>query len=132
MPQSSPFKIILSPAERSELESRAERYTLPYFQVVRARMILYASEDMPNDDIARRLDTRREVVSLWRKRFFEERLAGLCDATGRIFGLMPHSEAFVRFTAHPECTAQPGRASSPGQGLQIFENAYKEAVRVSS
>ena len=30
-----------------------------------------------NDQIAARLDTRREVVSIWRKRFFEERLAGL-------------------------------------------------------
>ena len=77
MPQSSPFQIKLSPAERSELERRADRYTLPYFQVVRARMILYASEDMSNDDIAKRLDTRREVVSLWRKRFFKERLAGM-------------------------------------------------------
>jgi phosphoribosylformylglycinamidine synthase len=58
----------------------------------------------------------------------EERLAGLCDPTGRIFGLMPHPEAFVRWTAHPEWSAQPGRASSPGQGLAIFENAYQEAL----
>jgi phosphoribosylformylglycinamidine synthase len=59
----------------------------------------------------------------------DHRLAGLCDPTGRIFGLMPHPEAFVRWTAHPEWTAQPGRASSPGQGLQIFENAFQEARR---
>ena len=59
----------------------------------------------------------------------EERLAGLCDQTGRIFGLMPHPEAFVRWTAHPEWTAQPARASAPGQGLAIFENAYQEALR---
>jgi phosphoribosylformylglycinamidine synthase subunit PurQ / glutaminase len=59
----------------------------------------------------------------------EERLAGLCDQTGRIFGLMPHPEAFVRWTAHPEWTAQPGRANSPGQGLAIFENAFQEATR---
>jgi phosphoribosylformylglycinamidine synthase len=61
----------------------------------------------------------------------EERLAGLCDATGRIFGLMPHPEAFIRWTAHPEWTAQPGRAASPGQGLAIFENAYKEALNAT-
>ncbi|OFZ22536.1 MAG: hypothetical protein A2X94_02735 [Bdellovibrionales bacterium GWB1_55_8] len=58
----------------------------------------------------------------------EERLAGLCDATGRILGLMPHPEAFVRWTSHPEWTAQPGRASAPGQGLALFENAYQEAL----
>jgi transposase len=40
-------------------------------------MILMAAEGLSNDDIAARLDTRREVVSMWRKRFFEERLPGL-------------------------------------------------------
>lgn len=59
----------------------------------------------------------------------EERLAGLCDATGRIFGLMPHPEAFVRWTAHPEWTAQAARAGAPGQGLVLFENAFQEASR---
>ena len=77
MPRSSPFPITLSPAEATELRRRAGKYTLPYFQVIRARMILHAAEGLSNDEIAERLDTRREVVSLWRKRFFEERLAGL-------------------------------------------------------
>ncbi len=40
-------------------------------------MILMAADGLTNDQIAARLDTRREVVSLWRKRFFAERLAGL-------------------------------------------------------
>jgi phosphoribosylformylglycinamidine synthase len=61
----------------------------------------------------------------------EERLAGLCDSTGRIFGLMPHPEVFTRWTAHPEWTLQPARANGPGQGLAIFENAFQEAIRVS-
>ena len=77
MPQNSPFSIVLRPEERRELELRAGKYTLPYFQVIRARMILHAAEGLSNDEIAQRLDTRREVVSLWRKRFFEERLVGL-------------------------------------------------------
>ena len=77
MPRSSPFAIVLRPDERRELEVRAAKYTLPYFQVIRARMILHAAEGLSNDQIAERLDTRREVVSLWRKRFFEERLTGL-------------------------------------------------------
>ena len=77
MPRASPYPIILRQEERRELEARAAKYTLPYFQVLRARMILHAAEGLTNDQIAQRLDTRREVVSLWRKRFFEERLAGL-------------------------------------------------------
>ncbi|HEY5892906.1 MAG TPA: helix-turn-helix domain-containing protein [Chthoniobacterales bacterium] len=44
-------------------------------------MILLAAQGLANDEIARRLDTRREIVSLWRKRFFEERLPGLEDAS---------------------------------------------------
>ena len=59
----------------------------------------------------------------------EERLAGLCDTTGRVFGLMPHPEAFIRWTSHPEWTTQPARASAPGQGLVIFENAFQEVAR---
>ena len=77
MPRSSPFVSRLSSAEAAELDRRAAKYTLPYFQVQRARMILMAAEGLSNDQIALRLDTGRDVVSLWRKRFFRERLAGL-------------------------------------------------------
>jgi len=77
MPRISPFSIVLSAAEKKELVRRAAKYTLPYFEVHRAKMILHAAAGLPNDEIARRLDTRREVVSLWRKRFFTERLPGL-------------------------------------------------------
>ncbi len=77
MPRSSPFPIILSSSEETELRRRAAKYTLSYFQVQRARIILYAADGIANEEIARRLDTRREVVSLWRKRFFADRLAGL-------------------------------------------------------
>lgn len=77
MPRESPFYIKLSTEETAELSRRATRYTLPYFEVVRAKMILMAAEGVSNDEIAARLNTRREVVSQWRKRFFKERLAGL-------------------------------------------------------
>jgi transposase len=59
------------------LEAQARRYTLPYRDVVRAKIVLMAAQGMDNDEIAWRLDTRREIVSKWRKRFFEERMAGL-------------------------------------------------------
>ena len=77
MPRTSPFQIELSSAEAAELQRRAAKYTLSYFQVQRAKMILLAAEGGGNDQIAKRLDTRREVVCFWRKRFFLERLAGL-------------------------------------------------------
>ncbi len=77
MPRVSPFRIELSAQEAAELNRRAVRYTLPYFEVVRAKMILMAAQGIGNDEIAARLDTRREIVSQWRKRFFKDRLAGL-------------------------------------------------------
>jgi hypothetical protein len=77
MPRKSPYHIELSANEAAELNRRAVRYTLPYFEVVRAKMILMAALGIDNDEIAARLDTRREVVSQWRKRFFTDRLAGL-------------------------------------------------------
>jgi phosphoribosylformylglycinamidine (FGAM) synthase-like amidotransferase family enzyme len=59
----------------------------------------------------------------------EEGIAGLCDSTGRIFGLTLHPESFIRWTAHPEWTMAPQRANAPGQGLALFENAYQESMR---
>src|SRR5712672_576116 len=93
MPRRSPYRIVLSASEKRELARRAAKYTLPYFQVIRARMILHAAEGLANDEIAERLDTRREVVSLWRKRFFTERLAGLEERSrpGRPRSFSPRS-----------------------------------------
>lgn len=93
MPRTSPFRIVLSREEFRELSRRAMKYTLPYYQVVRAKMILLAAVGMSNDEIASSLHTRREIVSLWRKRFFEERLAGLEDQPrpGRPRGFSPRA-----------------------------------------
>lgn len=77
MPRVSPYFIELSQPEERELLRRSMKYTLPYFEVLRAKMILLAGQGLSNDQIAKRLDTRREVVSMWRKRFFEDRLSGL-------------------------------------------------------
>ncbi|MBN8730170.1 MAG: helix-turn-helix domain-containing protein [Acidobacteria bacterium] len=67
----------MSEEEARELSRRATRFSLSYWHVVRAKMILFAARGMNNDEIAARLDTRREVVSRWRKRFYQLRLAGL-------------------------------------------------------
>lgn len=77
MPRESPFVIALTPEERRALSSLAAKYTSPYRDVIRARIILYAAAGLSNDQIAVRLDTPRQVVSKWRKRFFKRRLAGL-------------------------------------------------------
>jgi phosphoribosylformylglycinamidine synthase len=50
-------------------------------------------------------------------------VAGLCDATGRIFGLMPHPEAFVTRHQHPRWTRE--ELPEEGAGLQVFKNAVE-------
>lgn len=50
-------------------------------------------------------------------------VAGLCDATGRVLGLMPHPERFVDPTQHPRWTRQPRR--EVGDGLRVFQNAIR-------
>jgi transposase len=77
MPRKCPFRIELSPAERAHLEATARKYTSPYRDVIRAKIVLYAAAGFDNDEIAARLDTPRQIVSKWRKRFFRERIAGL-------------------------------------------------------
>ena len=57
MPRTSPYRIVLTEDERRHLETTARRYTSPYREVVRARIVLYAAEGLGNDEIAARLDT---------------------------------------------------------------------------
>ena len=59
MPRRSPFAIRLTEGERRLLEQQARRYTSPYWEVVRTRVVLLAAEGLGNDEIARRLDMPR-------------------------------------------------------------------------
>lgn len=63
--------------------------------------------------------------------------AALCDPSGRIFGMMPHPEAFVRWTQHPEwtrtrerCRRQGQEPPVEGQGLAFFRQAVAAFQRV--
>jgi len=60
-------------------------------------------------------------------------IAGICDPSGRIFGLMPHPEAFNHYTNHPgwtrkkEARIRQGKKleSNEGEGVKIFRNAVE-------
>jgi phosphoribosylformylglycinamidine synthase I len=64
-------------------------------------------------------------------------IAGICDPTGRIFGLMPHPEAFHSYMNHPDWTSKRERLSREGKslekkegdGIKIFRNAVEYAER---
>lgn len=77
MPRSSPFEIKLSRDQRRSLQAVTRRYSSPYRDVVRAKVVLYAAQGLSNQEIASRVDLPRQIVSKWRKRFFQEGMAGL-------------------------------------------------------
>ena len=57
--------------------------------------------------------------------------AGLCDPSGRIFGLMPHPDAFLYPFQHPDWFRRPSGDDGPteGAGLAIFRNGVEAAAR---
>ena len=62
-----------------------------------------------------------------------EDIAGICDPTGRIFGLMPHPEAYNHFTNHPDWTRKTQLRKREGKaldqemtiGIKLFENGVE-------
>jgi len=60
-------------------------------------------------------------------------IAGICDPTGRIFGLMPHPEAYNNWTNHPNWALKKEKArrenktfgNGPTPGIRMFQNAVE-------
>ena len=85
-----------------------------------------------NEGIREKLEKKNQIVAQyvddkgnladypWNPNGSELNIAGICDETGRIFGLMPHPEAFLFSQNHPRWTRQK---ILEGQGLKIFKNA---------
>jgi phosphoribosylformylglycinamidine synthase len=54
----------------------------------------------------------------------ERGIAGICDPSGRVFGLMPHPEAFLVLENHPDRR----RSSRDEPGIDLFENGVRAAL----
>lgn len=65
--------------ERAELEHRVRSHTTPQRAARRARVVLLAAEGMANRQIAAEVGMDEHNVSIWRRRFDQERLAGVDD-----------------------------------------------------
>ena len=107
---------------------------------------LYAS-----DEVIERLEENRQVVLRYADRSGAPAggawpanpngsihdIAGICDPTGRVFGLMPHPEAFNHFTNHPlwtrrkESLRRSGVVDTPveGDGIAVFRNAVEYVMK---
>ncbi|MCM8796608.1 MAG: phosphoribosylformylglycinamidine synthase I [Candidatus Omnitrophica bacterium] len=58
----------------------------------------------------------------------QENIAGICDKSGRVFGLMPHPERHAYPQQHPRWTAKGNKKT--GDGFQIFRNGVEYARKM--
>lgn len=80
-----------------------------------------------NQIVAQFVDEKGELAGYpWNPNGSELNIAGICDETGRIFGLMPHPEAFLFPQNHPRWTRE--EIQECREGLKVFKNGV-EAVR---
>lgn len=63
----------------------------------------------------------------WNPNGSDRHIAGICDSTGRIFGLMPHPERYLSRPNHPRWTRED--LPEEGDGVAIFRNAVEYAQR---
>jgi len=75
MKAASPLSV--SAEQRGLLEKMARSSSLPHRQVIQARAMLWASEGVANEEIARRCEVDSDAVRRWRKRFIERGVAGV-------------------------------------------------------
>lgn len=79
MPVTSPFVIVLTAAEETELTARAFSGRTEYRDRVRAQIVLAAAAGVANASIAANLGLCVDTVRRWRRQFHTERLEGLAD-----------------------------------------------------
>ena len=70
-------RIVLAPPERRELKRRARKRSLAAELVKRAEVILMLAAGHSYREIRQRLDCSDEYIREWKRRFQEDRLAGL-------------------------------------------------------
>ncbi|MBV9792306.1 MAG: IS630 family transposase [Actinobacteria bacterium] len=79
MPNPVAVVVVLTDAERAQLEAWARRPKSAQALALRSRIVLAAAEGLGNTQVAERLGVRRATARLWRGRFAEHRLDGLLD-----------------------------------------------------
>src|SRR5829696_6622891 len=71
--------LVITDAERAELQRRVRAHTSPQRAAKRAQIVLLAADGLPNRQIAPMVGMNEHTVAQWRRRFETERLAGLQD-----------------------------------------------------
>ncbi|MFH0772050.1 MAG: phosphoribosylformylglycinamidine synthase I [Candidatus Omnitrophota bacterium] len=74
--------------------------------------------------VFRYVDSKGKLAGFpWNPNGSVDGIAGICDITGRIFGLMPHPERHIFTTQHPRWTR--GESKTEADGLRIFRNGVE-------
>lgn len=133
----SPLRTELTGHQRVELESRARSYTLPFWQVVRAKLVLMAADGVANNEIAGRLGTSPQVVHRWRKRFAEQGIDGLADrdrsGRPRVFGAAVVTEMKSLACELPATTGVPlSRWSSAELARELVTREVVPAISAAT
>jgi phosphoribosylformylglycinamidine synthase len=77
-----------------------------------------------NQVVVRYVDEKGNLSGYpWNPNGSLENIAGICDETGRIFGLMPHPEAYQHKVNHPRWTRE--KLADEGMGVKVFRNAVE-------
>jgi transposase len=79
MPPNVAVEIVLSDAERGQLEAWTRRRTSAQALAQRSRIVLAAAEGLKNTEIAEQVGVSRNTAAIWRERFAAHRLDGLTD-----------------------------------------------------
>jgi transposase len=111
MAVTSPFVVVLTPAEEAVLRARAGSGRTEHRDRVRARIVLAAAGGANNAAIAADLDLCVDTARKWRRRFCVERLAGLTDRARsgrpRMFSAMQHASVTALACTLPAETGTP-------------------------
>ena len=133
----SAIRIILSEAERTQLQTVVRARTAPVRSAQRARMVLAAAEGLSNAQIARDLGVHPDTVRTWRGRFAAESLDGLTDRprSGRppVFGATVRAEVKALACSLPAEHGVPlSRWSCQDLAVEAVRRGITRAVSGSS
>jgi transposase len=133
----SPLRAELTADQGAELESRARSYTLPHWQVVRAKLVLMAAGGVAKTEIAQRLGTSPQVVHRWLGRFAEEGIEGLADrdrsGRPRVFGAAVVTEVKALACQLPAATGVPlSRWSSAELARELVTREVVPAISAAT
>ena len=119
MPVMTAAALPVSDTQRAELERMAASTSLPHRQVVQARGLLWASDGVANEEIARRCGVDSDTVRRWRSRFADQGAGGvglIAKGRGRKSGLGPGIVEEVLRLTHKELPADGSTVEYPHPG----------------